>query len=568
MKVSDYIVAFLAEKGVTDAFGYPGGMVTHLMDSFSKYQGSIRAHVTYHEQGASFCACGWAQVKHLPGVAYATSGPGATNLITGIANAFFDSTPCLFLTGQVNTYEAKGACSARQKGFQETDIVSIVAPVTKYAVQVNRKEEIRYQLEKAFAIAVSGRPGPVLLDLPMDVQRQDIDPAQLLAYVPEGPPAYDAAHIEGTLKEALAKAKRPCLVVGAGIKAAGAVETFRRATEKLPLPILSSMIAVDVPAPESGRFYGFIGAYGDRRANFILSKSDLIISVGSRLDCRQTGSDPDIFAPQAALIRFDIDEAELSNRIKAKELQFLADIPTVLSVLAQAAKGMDFSGWLSVCETLREKLRGAEPQNRPQQVLEAISDRLPDRAVITTDVGQNQVWMSQYFRPKAGQTMLYSGGHGAMGYALPAAIGAHYASGLPVYAFMGDGGLQMNIQELQLLAREHLPIAVVLLNNASLGMIRHFQEMYFDANFVQTAPAGGYVPPDFRKVATAYGLAYHALTSPEEIRARDFRVEGPTFYEVSLTDFTYVFPKLAIHKPLQDQEPPLDRALYDELMAL
>ena len=300
MKASDYIVEYLIGKGITDVFGYPGGMVTHLMDSFSKYQGQIAAHVTYHEQGAAFAACGYAQTSGKVGVAYATSGPGATNLITGICNAFFDSIPTLFITGQVNTFEAKNEMPVRQRGFQETDIVSMVKGVTKYAAKVDNADGLKWQLDFAFAQAQSGRKGPVLLDIPMDILRAEIDADQVSVY--EASEIHESTLDESRIaqiREALKQAKRPVILLGNGIKMANAVADARKVIAKLGIPTVSTMISMDI-VNESALNYGFIGAYGDRAANFIVAKSDLLLSLGARLDVRQVGAKRENFAPNAS----------------------------------------------------------------------------------------------------------------------------------------------------------------------------------------------------------------------------------------------------------------------------
>ena len=248
MKLSDYIVTFLIEKKITDVFGYPGGMVTHLMDSFYKYKETISAHVNYNEQGSAFCACGYAQTSHKPGIAYATSGPGATNLITGIANAYFDSVPAIFITGQVNTYESKGDLLVRQKGFQETDIVSIVKSITKYAVRIDDAKNIRYELEKAFYISCNGRPGPVLIDIPMNIQRADIIPEDLLEYETEGHEIESLYYekIKNLILDMLQKSKRPVILAGNGINSANLVDEFRSFANLVGIPVVTSMIGRDV----------------------------------------------------------------------------------------------------------------------------------------------------------------------------------------------------------------------------------------------------------------------------------------------------------------------------------
>ena len=564
MKVSDYIVDFLAQKGITDVFGYPGGMVTHLMDSFSK-QNAVSAHLNYHEQASAFAACGYAQVSHRPGVAFATSGPGATNFVTGIANAYFDSIPCLFITGQVNTYESKKYLKVRQYGFQETDIVSIVRPVTKYAALITKAEDIRYELEKAYALALSGRPGPVLLDIPMNIQRADIE-LSLLKGFEDMLPVPDFSLLPKVLEQ-LYQAKRPCILVGSGVKTADTVALFRRLAKTLSIPVVSSMIAVDVCDSEVP-YYGFTGAYGDRRANFILAKSDLIVSLGSRMSIRQVGVPKENFSPQARLIRFDVDKDEMTNIIKQDEMQINIELRHALEWLSNhAQEACQVQGWLTVCNELSKTLSGIDDLV-PHKLIHAISDIIPDHTVVTTDVGQNQVWVSQAFKAKRNQTLLFSGGHGAMGYSLPAAIGAYYASKNTVVSFNGDGGFQMNLQELQFIKRENLPIKIIVFNNKALGMIRHFQEMYFERNYFQTVETQGYQAPSFAKIAYAYDIPYHLVESREDLHADLLSGSSPTFIEVFLPGDSYVYPKLAMGKPNHDQEPLLDRGLYERLMQL
>ena len=561
MKVSDYIVEFFIEKGITDVFGYPGGMVTQLMDSFGKNSDKISAHVTYHEQGAAFAACGYAQTSGKPGVAYATSGPGATNLITGICDAYFDSIPTIFLTGQVNNNEAKGAYGVRQRGFQETDIVSIVKPVTKYAVYVKEAENLQSELEKAYNIAMSGRRGPVLLDIPMNVFRADIQLCEKIL-VEKDDSWIDASSITNLLCDALQKALSPVFLIGAGVKSSGFEEDIYREIKRIGVPVISSMIAFDVMR-DYPHYYGFLGAYGTRTANFIAAKSDLIISIGTRMDIRQVGAKRERFAPDAKIIRFDIDEGELTYRVHEDEIQIHADMKAITTALAQITCDSQ-DAWISVCEEIRKLLSGVD-DNNISRLIEGISKTIPDEAIITTDVGQNQVWVAQSFKVKPHQKVLFSGGHGAMGYSLPAAIGAYYGSGKkPVYCITGDGGLQMNIQEMQFIAREQLPIKIIVLNNNALGMIRHFQEMYFESRYIQTKPEGGYTAPDFSRIAEAYGIQSHRMEAENEKMTS--WSEGPELVEYMIRENTYVTPKLEFGKPNQDQEPLIDRTLYTRIM--
>lgn len=564
MKVSDYIVSFLIEKEITDVFGYPGGMLTHFMDSLHKQRNKIRTHVNYHEQASSFSACGYAQVTHKPGVAFATSGPGATNLITGIANAYFDNIPTIFITGQVNTSELKNDLEVRQKGFQETDIVSLVKSCTKYAVLVTDPNQVQIELEKAFHVALEGRPGPVLLDIPMNVFRSQIE---VLKLEPISNGDEDNDFSCDFIFKSIKSSSRPVIIAGNGIKTSDQVSNFRMLVERMRIPVVTSMIAFDLLEYNHPQNFGFIGAYGNRAANFIVAKSDLIISIGSRLDVRQVGGVKENFAPNAKLIRIDIDKGELSNKIKAEEVQINVDIRKFITkALELEAYVKAKREWMDVCNTIKETFLDKDSE-MANKLVEKLSQKIPENSIITTDVGQNQVWISQSFKNKRNQVVLFSGGHAAMGYSLPAAIGAYYGKEKVTFSFNGDGGFQMNIQELQFVARENLPIKIFILNNQSLGMISHFQEMYFNSTYAFTIENEGYTTPSFQKISEAYGIEYILIDDIDSIDSIKF-TNGPQIFEMQLDKFTHVYPKLEFGKPNQDQEPLIDRKLFDYIMKL
>jgi acetolactate synthase-1/2/3 large subunit len=568
MKVSDYIVQYLIEKNCTSVFGYPGGQVTHLMDSFTKTSG-IKAYINYNEQGAAFAACGYAQVSGNVGVAFATSGPGATNLITGICHAYFESVPTLFITGQVNTYESKGSLSVRQKGFQETDIVEMVKSVTKYCAYVDNPDKIKLELDKAFYYATSNRPGPVLLDIPLNIQRSDIDLENIDSFDKESSNEVNYSAVIDVILKGLKESRKPVLLVGNGVNSSSMRKELRILVDKLKIPVVSSMIAVDLFPSEIDYYYGFIGAYGIRYSNLIISKSDLIITLGSRLDCRQTGAYKEKFCEKAKLIRIDVDKDEFENRIKPDEIELYADLKTLLPMLSNNSEywdNIDFSLWKKQCDFYRNKLLNIDTRE-PNKMIEKISGIIPDDSIITTDVGQNQVWVAQSFIKKSNQRIIFSGGHGAMGFSLPASIGAYYAKKKPVYCFTGDGGLQMNIQELQFISRESLPVKIMLLNNHSLGMIRHFQEMYFDSNYAFTVENKGYSAPDFEKVAKAYDIRSYKINSFYDLKNLEDTLTDPypVLFDINIGDRTYTFPKLVYNKAISDQDPPLNERLFDEL---
>jgi len=568
MKVTDYILEFFISKGITDIFGYPGGVICHLIDSTTKYSEKINAHINYHEQAAAFAACGYAQSSNKLGVAYTTSGPGATNLVTGIANAYFDSIPTMFLTGQVDTYALKGNLPIRQRGFQESDVVLMVSGITKYAVRVDDPNDIRFELEKAYVEAFSGNPGPVLLDLPADVQRADVDVDNLKGYLPQKEESFYSKETELVLSE-LKKAKRPCILVGNGVKQSGMKAVIRKIVDVLNIPTVFSMPAFDTLPKKHKLNFGFIGANGHRYGNFVLGKSDLIITIGSRLDLKQVGNNRDQFAPNAKIIRIDIDEDSFEYPVHKDEICIKADIKDFLPHLLEQLKFVEEidEQWVDVCTQIKNRLTGYDDEEYTK-LLNSLGKQLPDNITITADVGQSEVWIAQQLEVKENQSVHMSAGHGAMGYSLPAAIGAYYGAKIPVVSFNGDGGVQMNIQELQFLARTKIPVYVVVLNNKSLGMIRGFQEANFDKNYVQTIEGKGYSAPDFHKLSEAYGLQYLVIQKEEDTELLKQLGDKPALIEVVLSDETLLNPNFGRNNLIQDQRPYLDRELFEELMKL
>ena len=569
MIVTDYITQFIEMAGIEVAFGYPGGMVTFLMESFDK-SNKVQAYCMYHEQAAAFAACGYAQRSGKVGVAYATSGPGATNLITGICHAFYESVPVIFITGQVNRNEAKGSLKVRQRGFQETDIVQMVKGITKYAAYVEEPDDIRYHLEKALFCAKEGRPGPVLLDIPIDVQRSTINENLVKKYEETKLLLHDIKEKADIVLNYLLDAKRPVLLLGNGIHTSGCHEMVKQLMCTMNIPVVTSMISIDILPKEHSNNYGFIGAYGTRYSNFIISKSDLVISFGSRLDIRQTGANKNEFAKNARIVRIDVDQYELENKIKLDEVPILADLKDILNELRNEQRFTKYTAnrtWLDQCVYYKRKLLGIDDLI-PNEIIAKISSYIPDNVTITTDVGQNQVWMAQSFVNQENQRVLFSGGHGAMGFSLPAAIGAYYSTKKPVYCFSGDGGIQINIQELQFIVREKIPIKIFIINNHSLGMIRHFQEIYFNSNFSQTVIEKGYSTPDFTKIGDAYGIRSFTIRSKEDLlELRSHFIDNePLLINYIINGPTFVYPKLEFTRPIYDQDPPIDRSLLQELL--
>ena len=580
MKLTDYIVSFLEKKGIHDFFGYQGTMIAHFVDSVEKNP-NTNNHSCYNEQGASFAACGYAQAKDDCACAYATSGPGAVNLLSGVADAYFDSLPVIFLTGQLNTYEYSGIEGLRQQGFQEIDIVSMAKPVTKYCVQIREPEDIVKELNKAYHIATTGRKGPVLIDLPMNIQRGEVEhPVYDMEF--EEPEADEtlAEQAVAAVEDALRSAKRPVIMIGHGVDSKESQAALVRFAEKYQIPMITSVLAKSVLPYDHPLNFGCIGgAYGHRYANMIANaKSDLLLCFGISLCTRQIGVKVHEFAKNAKILRIDIDSFNLQRDIHengVNEEKFCTDTEKVIFGLKNIvlAESPERKEWAVVCSEIKENLQAVDdqtPERYTNRMIAALSDSLADTSAIAIDVGQHMVWSYQSFKNRKGQQMLFSGGHGAMGYALPAAIGAHYATGKPVACICGDGAFQMNIQELQWVKRENLPIKILVMNNGALGMIRHLQRDYFDCLFAGTSEGCGFSSCDFRKVAQAYGIdALRIWHDEAEDKGTEFLTgDGAKLLEITMEHGTFAYPKTCLGEPIHNQQPYAPEEVYKRLLEI
>ena len=561
MKVSDYVSRFLHEQGVEVVFEMIGGMITHLIDSI--YQdGQIRIVSMHHEQGAAFAAEGIGRMTGVPGVALATSGPGATNLVTAVGSCYFDSVPAVFITGQVNTTELSGDRPVRQQGFQETDIVSIVKPITKGAWMVSDVADVEKVFQKAFRTALEGRPGPVLIDLPMDVQRMDVEhPSFKVEMVPMSEPDNLQVFIE-EMQSALAVAERPLVLAGGGIRSAGATDVFHAWVEAHGLPVIQSLMGLDCLPYDHPQRVGMLGTYGNRWANQALMESDCLLVFGSRLDVRQTGADTDGFRGNRKIFHIDCDPAQLNNRITGCRTCEV-HLSRFFSVAQKSLiRDRDWSGWLSRIKGLQAVSSDVTELGEcvginPNQFIHTLSQASGRAVAWVADVGKNQMWVGQSVELAMGQRMLMSGGMGSMGFALPSAIGAATVKDAPVVAVAGDGGFQCNIQELEVIAHHGLPIKIVVFNNKSLGMVRQFQEEYFDSR--EQSTVWGYSAPDFEAVAKAYGLPARTLTEQDDIQgALEWLWENPyepSVLTVNIDINTKVLPKVSFGRPINDMDP-------------
>ena len=580
MKLSDYIVAFLQKKGVRHFFGYQGTMIAHLVDSIERNL-LTENHSCYNEQGAAFAACGYAQAKEECACAYATSGPGAVNLLSGVADAYYDSLPVIFFTGQLNTYEYSGIEGLRQQGFQETDIVAMAGSITKYAVQIRKSEDIVKELNKAYHIANTGRKGPVLIDLPMDMQRSEVaNPVYDMEFEECHTDPAQAEAAADVILEALEQSVRPVIMLGHGVDSAESQQALLRFARERQIPVITSVLAKSVLSYDHPLNFGCIGgAYGHRYANMIANaKSDLILCFGISMCTRQIGTKVHEFAKNARIIRVDIDPYNLKRDIHEEgvnEVKLQAETGAVIRCLSEKGSSVkkEFGDWLEVCREIKENLQAVDdqtPERYTNRMIADLSDMLQDTSAIAVDVGQHMVWSYQSFKNREGQKLLFSGGHGAMGYGLPAAIGAYYATGRPVVCICGDGAFQMNIQELEWVKRENLPVKMLIMNNEALGMIRHLQRDYFDCLFAGTTDGCGFASCNFSKVADAYGIPSKRMWCDEvkETAPEFLEKEGPGLLEIMLEHGTYAYPKTCLGEPIHNQQPYAPKEVYEKLMSL
>jgi len=562
MIVSDYIASELVRRGVTRVFEVTGGMITYLLDAFHR-NGNLQIISVRHEQTAAMAADVYGRLKGIPGVALATSGPGATNLLTGIAGAYFDSSPSIYITGQVNRDEQRGKKNIRQQGFQETDIVLIAQSITKGAWRVNHPDEIPVLLNMAFSLAMEGRPGPVLIDIPMDVQRSEIvlkgEPLS-----PKSTETVDSLPFFEDLRQSLMTSKRPLILAGGGIRSAQATDLFRKWARQVKIPVVYSLMGLDsLPSSDETRI-GLIGTNGNRWANKALMEADLLIVLGSRLDIRQTGSVLNPFLKQK-IFHVDCARDQINNRIKGC-ISLLSDIKDFLMsaniIFQEWDSPSHFNLWRDRIIQWRSfyddcsELALLDGIN-PNQLIREITKGCDLARVITTDVGQNQMWVAQSAYLREDVRFLTHGGLGAMGFALPAAIGASLERGLTLL-FAGDGGFQMNIQELETVAYHNLPIKMIILNNQSLGMVRQFQDAYFDGRHQSTIL--GYSAPNFEKIALAYGIPARSIhNSTEIVEAIEWikKNPGPCLLQVYISTSLDLCPKVMFGRSLAEMEPPV-----------
>jgi len=538
MTGAQILIESLKREGVEVMFGYPGGAVLPIFDKL--YDADLRFILTRHEQGAAHAADGYARATGKVGVCLATSGPGATNLTTGIANAYMDSIPMIAITGQVKTH------LIGNDAFQEADVTGITRPITKHNYLVKDALDLARIIREAFHIASTGRPGPVLIDIPVDVQQQAIDfiwpeEVKIRGYNPtySGHP--------GQIKKAaklIAKSKKPIIYAGGGIITSGSHKELKELAEKMHMPVVMTLMGLGGFPGTHPLSLGMLGMHGTAYANHAIMEADLIIAVGARFDDRVTGR-LDAFAPHANIIHIDIDPTSISKNVKV-DIPIVGNAKNVLRQLLEALKEFpDTSAWLATVESWKKKHPLQYKDNgkiKPQYVIEQIYELTKGEAIITTEVGQNQMWACQWYKYLHPRTFISSGGLGTMGFGFPAAMGAKVGCpGKEVFDIAGDGSIQMNIQELATCVCNKINVKVAILNNGYLGMVRQWQELFYKKRYSHTYLYN----PDFVKLAESYGAVGMRAAKKEDVRPvieRALSINNTVFIDFHIEPEENVFP--------------------------
>jgi acetolactate synthase-1/2/3 large subunit len=552
MNGAQAVVEALGREGVDFIFGYPGGAIMPMYDAL--FQHPVRHVLCRHEAAAVFAASGYARTSGRVGVCCATSGPGATNLVTGLLDAFMDSVPVVAITGQVRT-ELMGT-----DGFQEADVCAITQGITKRNFLVTDATKIASTLHEAFALARSGRPGPVLVDIPNDLLKAQLDAAYVTDAVrPAVRPATSARVSEAAVRDAVARiraARRPVAIIGGGVRA-DAVEAYRTFVSLLGLPHASTIMALGAASPSDPAYLGMLGMHGLKAANKAVQRADLLIALGMRFDDRVTGK-PDRFARTAAVIHADIDATEF-NKIIHADVSLHGDLRDTLEALVAELVRTQvprFDEWATEAQLLGGPLpsdRVADNVLSATDVLDRFFAAVPDDAVITTDVGQHQMWVAQRARPSHPRNYATSAGLGSMGFGFPAAIGAQFARPeAPVFAIVGDGGFQMCLPELATLRRYKIPAKILLIDNQNLGMVRQWQELFFSERYSATNLADN---PDFAAIARAYGIEAFFVNDPhdaDDVIARFVAFQGPALLHAACHPTENVWPMIPAGMTVDD----------------
>jgi acetolactate synthase-1/2/3 large subunit len=537
---ADLIVQSLIEAGVEHVFGFPGGAVIPLYDAL--YDAPLTHILTRHEQGAAHAADGYARATGRVGVCIATSGPGATNLVTGLCNAYMDSVPIVALTGQV------AVPMIGNDSFQEADIYGITIPITKYNYLVKDVGQLQRVIKEAFYIAQTGRPGPVLIDIPKDIQGAEVKPKKIGPTILPGYILPNKGHprqIEAMLG-AIKNARRPVIYAGGGVVCSGASAELREFIHKTQIPITTTLMGKGVYPEDDVLALGMLGMHGTKYANMAVHESDLILALGVRFDDRVAGNVAK-FAPLAKIVHIDIDPAEIGKRM-AVDIPIVGDLKSILAMVNQSVEAVPRKRWLDRVAQLKAEhplVYNKKGELKPQHIIQTLSDMTQGRVIVVTDVGQHQMWAAQYYRAMEPRRFLTSGGLGTMGYGFPASLGAQVGRpGETVVLLTGDGSFQMCIQELATMRMFNLPVKVFIFNNGYLGMVRQWQEFFQAKRYSHTRLAFN---PDFVKVAAGYDIPGFHVSDPRRVKAaidKALAADGPIVVDFKVAPEENVFPMI------------------------
>lgn len=585
IQVSDYILSFLQKKGVKDVFLMNGGAIAFVVDAFSRNK-EIKYTCVAHEQSAAMMADAYSRLGPNFSATMVTSGPGATNLITGIACSWFDSIPTMHICGQVNINELssfhKSTKYVRQIGFQETDIVSMVKNITKFAYQVKNESEIAYVLEKAYHVARSGRPGPVVIDIPMNIQKKIINLSKIKKYkFTKVSKTKNLQKKISDMYELLKKSNRPCVLLGGGIRISNSINKLKKFLDKLDIPVVTTWSGVDSYSHYDKKYVGSVGVYGSRAANLTIQNCDLLICLGTRLDTRITGGTPSSFARSAKIVSVDIDHNELNKKRGLNiDLKINCDL-NIFFDLANQKKNFFLKNlkWMETALKWKDNYPNVKIEYyrqkkyvNPYVFMNKLSGLISKNETIIPDSAGHLAWTIQGIKLNGKQRLFTSFGHCPMGYGLPAAIGASIALDKKrIILIDGEGSIQLNIQELQTLSSKKLPIKIFNLNNDSFGIIKQFQELYLGKRFEATKTSKGLTNPDFKKIAYSYNINYNVINVNKDIEKvikKVLKSKNPEFVDVFINPEQKIMPKLAFGDPIEDLSPKLPRKEFFKNMVI
>jgi len=584
MLLSDYVINFLVKKGIKDIFFVSGGGIMHLLDSMHRNK-KINYISNYHEQASAIAAEGYARIKNKPGVCLVTTGPGSTNAVTGVAGAWVESIPVLYISGQVKRETIANYKKHRQLGMQEINIIDIVKKITKYSKEIINPNKIAYELEKAFFETTNGRPGPVWISIPVDVQAMMIDEKKLKHFVYPKEDKSKKQKLDNDIKDLISmlkKSEKPVLISGYGIRLSGAIKQFKQLVDKLNIPVLYNINGVDILSEDHPLKMGLAGPFGHRRANFVLQNADLIISIGSSLGLEITGYNFDGFAPKAKKISVNIDAGELNKPNIKIDLPIVADAKEFIKIFLSKIKKEKFvfsNKWQEACLSWKKRYPTMIKDyfNNKYNVnsyvfMDILSDLLNSEDVLTTGIGLDAVSFYTAFKTKDNQRAFVNKHFGGMGWCLPLAIGSCIGNNKKrTVCVTGDGSIQFNIQELNTINYYRLPIKIFVFNNKGYKSIRDTQTNLFEGRLVGADHTSGVINPNFKKLSTAYNLKFNYIKNNDELKIKIKQVlkeKGPVLCEVNIAFDQIRMPKTITYqgkdgklysKPLEDMWPLLSR---------